>query len=186
MSTAEPSATADLYDEHGENLQSCDLQMRQYGATRRFGGTITTVRCFEDNALVKSILGEDGEGRVLVVDGGGSIHTALMGDMIAKIAMTNRWAGIVINGAVRDVAVLTELPIGIKALGSNPRKSAKSGAGDREVVVAFGGTTFPPAPRVRSSVSSCARAPATCARPCRPAATSLTPRPTTAAAAFAA
>ena len=98
MSTAEPSATADLYDEHGENLQSCDLQMRQYGATRRFGGTITTVRCFEDNALVKSILGEDGMGRVLVVDGGGSIHTALMGDMIAKIAMTNRWAGIVING----------------------------------------------------------------------------------------
>jgi regulator of ribonuclease activity A len=144
MSTAEPSATADLYDEHGENLQSCDLQMRQYGATRSFAGTITTVRCFEDNALVKSILGEDGEGRVLVVDGGGSIHTALMGDMIAKIAMTNRWAGVVINGAVRDVAVLAELPIGIKALGSNPRKSAKSGAGDREIVVAFGGTTFRP------------------------------------------
>ena len=144
MPTAEPPATADLYDEHGEDLQSCDLQMRQYGATRRFGGTITAVRCFEDNALVKSILGEDGEGRVLVVDGGGSIHTALMGDMIAKIAMTNRWAGIVINGAVRDVAVLAELPIGIKALGSNPRKSAKSGAGDREVVVAFGGTTFQP------------------------------------------
>ena len=128
MPTAEPPATADLYDEHGENLQSCDLQMRQYGATRRFGGTITTVRCFEDNALVKSVLSEDGEGHVLVVDGGGSIHTALMGDVIAKIAITNRWAGVVINGAVRDVAVLAELPIGIKALGSNPRKSAKSGA----------------------------------------------------------
>jgi regulator of ribonuclease activity A len=144
MSTAEPSATADLYDEHGENLQSCDLQMRQYGATRRFSGTITTVRCFEDNALVKSILGEDGEGRVLVVDGGGSIHTALIGDIVAKIAITNKWAGVVINGAVRDVATLATLPIGIKALGSNPRKSAKSGAGDREVVVAFGGTTFQP------------------------------------------
>jgi regulator of ribonuclease activity A len=116
MSTAEPSATADLYDEHGENLQSCDLQMRQYGATRRFGGTITTVRCFEDNALVKSILGEDGVGRVLVVDGGGSIHTALIGDIIAKIAITNRWAGVVINGAVRDVAVLAELPIGCIAI----------------------------------------------------------------------
>ena len=144
MSTAEPSATADLYDEHGENLQSCDLQMRQYGATKSFGGTISTVRCFDDNVLVKSILGEDGDGRVLVVDGGGSLHTTLMGDMIAEIAMTNRWAGIVINGAVRDVAALAKLPIGIKALGSNPRKSAKTGAGDRDVVVAFGGTTFQP------------------------------------------
>jgi regulator of ribonuclease activity A len=144
MPTAEVPATADLYDEHGENLQSCDLQMRQYGATRSFGGTITTVRCFDDNVLVKSILGEDGEGRVLVVDGGGSMHTALMGDMIAEIAMTNRWAGIVINGAVRDVAALAKLPIGVKALGSNPRKSAKTGAGDRDVIVAFGGTTFQP------------------------------------------
>jgi regulator of ribonuclease activity A len=144
MPTAEVPATADLYDEHGENLQSCDLQMRQYGATKSFGGTISTVRCFDDNVLVKSILGEDGDGRVLVVDGGGSLHTTLMGDMIAEIAVTNRWAGIVINGAVRDVAALAKLPIGIKALGSNPRKSAKTGAGDRQVVVAFGGTTFQP------------------------------------------
>jgi len=144
MPTAEVPATADLYDEHGENLQSCDLQMRQYGATKSFGGTISTVRCFDDNVLVKSILGEDGDGRVLVVDGGGSLHTTLMGDMIAEIAMTNRWAGIVINGAVRDVAALAKLPIGIKAVGSNPRKSAKTGAGDRDVVVAFGGTTFQP------------------------------------------
>lgn len=150
MPTAEVPATADLYDEHGESLQSCDLQMRQYGATRSFGGTITTVRCFDDNVLVKSILGEDGEGRVLVVDGSGSVHTALMGDMIAEIAMTNRWAGIVINGAVRDVAGLAKLPIGIKALGSNPRKSAKSGAGDRDVVVAFGGTTFQPGDKLYS------------------------------------
>ncbi len=144
MPTADVPATADLYDEHGENLQSCDLQMRQYGATKSFGGTISTVRCFDDNVLVKSILGEDGDGRVLVVDGGGSLHTTLMGDMIAEIAMTNRWAGIVINGAVRDVAALAKLPIGIKALGSNPRKSAKTGAGDRDVVVAFGGATFQP------------------------------------------
>lgn len=150
MPTAEVPATADLYDEHGESLQSCDLQMRQYGTIRSFGGTITTVRCFDDNVLVKSILGEDGEGRVLVVDGSGSVHTALMGDMIAEIAMTNRWTGIVINGAVRDVAGLAKLPIGIKALGSNPRKSAKSGAGDRDVVVAFGGTTFQPGDKLYS------------------------------------
>jgi regulator of ribonuclease activity A len=137
-------ATADLYDEHGESLQSCDCQLRQYGAVRSFSGTITTLPCFEDNALAKSVLGEDGKRSVLVIDGGGSIHTALMGDMIARIAMTNGWAGIVINGAVRDVAILAELPIGIKALGSNPRKSAKTGAGERDVSVEFGGATFPP------------------------------------------
>ena len=135
-------ATADLYDEHGDNLQSCDLQFRQYGATRSFAGTITTVRCHQDNALLKSVLGEDGAGRVLVVDGGGSLHTALMGDLIATMARDNGWSGVIIHGAVRDVAVLAELSIGIKALGSNPRKSTKTGAGERDQPVEFGGATF--------------------------------------------
>ena len=137
--------TADLYDEYGERLQSCDLQLRQYGSVHAFFGTITTVRCFQDNALLKSILTEeDGTGRVLVIDGEGSLHTALMGDMIAKIAVENHWAGIIINGAVRDVAVLSQLPIGVKALGSNPRKSTKTGAGERHVVVDFGAAAFLP------------------------------------------
>jgi regulator of ribonuclease activity A len=136
--------TADLYDEYEERLQSCDLQLRQYGGRRVFAGPIATVRCFEDNALVKAVLGSPGEGRVLVVDGGASMHTALMGDLIAGSAVANGWAGVVIHGAVRDVAALAELDLGVKALGSNPRKSAKTGAGERDVVVTFGGVSFTP------------------------------------------
>ena len=137
-------ATADLYDERGDQLDSCDLQLRQYGGRRAFSGRFVTVRCHQDNALLKSILGEPGEGRVLVVDGGGSLHTALMGDVIASTAVENGWSGVVINGAVRDVAALRELDLGVKALGSNPRRSGKEGTGERDVPVAFGGVTFRP------------------------------------------
>ncbi len=137
-------STADLYDEHGEALGSCDVQLRGFGGVGRFSGPAATIRCHEDNALVKAVLSEPGGGRVLVVDGGGSLHTALMGDLIASSAVANGWAGVVIHGAVRDVAVLRTLPLGVKALGSNPRKSAKTGAGDRDVPVTFGGATFAP------------------------------------------
>ncbi|GAA0977619.1 ribonuclease E activity regulator RraA [Acrocarpospora macrocephala] len=137
-------ATADLYDERGEQLDSCDLQFRQYGRRRAFHGVITTVRCHQDNVLLKAALSEPGAGRVLVVDGGGSLHTALMGDVIAGLAVGNGWSGVIINGAVRDVAALGELDLGIKALGSNPRKSAKEGTGERDVPVTFGGVTFTP------------------------------------------
>lgn len=136
--------TADLYDERGEQFDSCDLQLSQYGGRRAFSGTVATVRCHEDNVLLRSALEQPGEGHVLVVDGGGSLHTALMGDVIAGLAVTNGWAGVIINGAVRDVAALRELDLGIKALGSNPRKSAKTGAGERDVPVTFGGATFHP------------------------------------------
>ncbi|MEU4159120.1 ribonuclease E activity regulator RraA [Actinoplanes sp. NPDC026670] len=144
------TSTADLYDEHGEKLGSCDTQFRQYGAVTSFSGPAVTVRCFQDNALLKSILSEPGEGRVLVVDGGASVHTALMGDLIAGLAVTNGWSGVIINGAVRDVAALRELPVGIKALGSNPRKSGKTGAGDRDVPLEFGNCTFTPGAQVHS------------------------------------
>ncbi|MFJ6195884.1 ribonuclease E activity regulator RraA [Micromonospora sp. NPDC092111] len=139
-----PDSTADLYDRHGDALGSCDTQLGQFGGVTAFAGPAVTVRCFQDNALVKSIVAEPGEGRVLVVDGGGSVHTALMGDLIAGAAARNGWAGVVINGAVRDVAALRTLPIGIKALGSNPRKSAKTGAGERDVEVTFGNCVFTP------------------------------------------
>ncbi|HWS39299.1 MAG TPA: ribonuclease E activity regulator RraA [Actinoplanes sp.] len=138
------TSTADLFDEHGENLGSCDTQFRQYGGNPVFHGPVVTVSCFEDNALLKSVLSTPGEGRVLVVDGGGSVHRALMGDIIAGLAVDNGWAGVIINGAVRDVAALRELPIGIKALGSNPRKSTKTGAGDRDVPIEIGGCRFVP------------------------------------------
>jgi regulator of ribonuclease activity A len=136
--------TADLVDEHGEALQSCDLQFRQFGGRSRFHGPIRTVECFQDNLLVKQVLSEPGAGAVLVVDGAGSLHSALVGDLIAGLARDNGWAGVVVNGAVRDVAALRDLDVGIKALGSNPRKSAKEGAGQVDVPVTFGGATFRP------------------------------------------
>jgi regulator of ribonuclease activity A len=135
-------STADLVDEHGEALQSCDLQLRQFGGRRRFHGPIRTVACFEDNALVRQVLSEPGDGAVLVVDGGGSLHTALVGDLIAGLAQANGWAGVVVHGAVRDTEALGGLDIGIKALGSNPRKSAKAATGQIDVPVRFGGVTF--------------------------------------------
>lgn len=137
-------STADLVDEHGEALQSCDLQLRQFGGRRRFHGPIRTVACFEDNALVRRVLSEPGDGAVLVVDGGGSLHTALVGDLIAGLAQANGWAGLVVHGAVRDTEALGGLAIGIKALGSNPRKSAKLATGQVDVPVHFGGVSFRP------------------------------------------
>jgi len=143
-------ATADLVDEYGDKLDSCDLQLHQYGARARFHGRIVTVRCHEDNAMLKSVLSEPGAGQVLVVDGGGSLHRALMGDVIAAIARDSGWAGVIIHGAVRDVAVLRTLDLGVKALGSNPRKSTKTGAGEHNVPVTFGGCTFTPGADVYS------------------------------------
>jgi regulator of ribonuclease activity A len=120
----EITATADLYDQHGEDLQSFSLQFRHYGGRTSFSGVVSTVRCHRDNALVKAALAEPGEGRVLVVDGGASLESALMGDLIAASAVEHGWVGVVIHGAVRDVAAIRELPFGALALGSNPRKSA--------------------------------------------------------------
>jgi regulator of ribonuclease activity A len=137
-------ATADLYDDFGAELASCATQFRSYGARPRFWGRIETVRCFEDNALLKKALSTAGDVRVLVVDGGGSLGAALMGDMIAGSAVAQGWAGVVINGCVRDVVALGSLDLGIKALGSNPRKSSKEGTGERDVPVEFGGVTFRP------------------------------------------
>lgn len=136
--------TADLVDEIGAEVRSCDLQFRQFGARRQFAGRISTVRCHQDNALLKSVLAEPGAGGVLVVDGDGSLHTALVGDVIAELARSNGWSGLILHGAVRDAATLGTLDIGIKALGTNPRKSTKTGAGERDVPLRFGGVDFVP------------------------------------------
>jgi len=136
--------TADLVDDIGPDVRSCDLQFRQFGGRAQFAGPISTVRCFEDNALLKSVLSQPGGGGVLVIDGAGSLHTALVGDVIAELARSNSWAGLVVAGAVRDAAALRGIDIGIKALGTNPRKSTKTGAGERDVEVALGGVAFVP------------------------------------------
>ena len=135
--------TCDLFDAD-ESLQSVSLQMENLGALPKFSGPIRTVRCYRDNGLVKSLLNSPGEGSVLVVDGAGSLESALMGDMIAAAAVANGWAGVVINGAIRDRVALAQTDLGIKALGSNPRKSAKDSVGSVDIVVDFGGVTFTP------------------------------------------
>lgn len=134
--------TADLYDERGDELASVSLQFQSLGGRSHFSGPVRTIRCFQDNGLVKSTLATPGNGNVLVVDGGGSLGTALMGDMIAESAVANGWAGVVINGAIRDREAITGLDLGVKALGSNPKKSAKAGAGEVDVDVLIDGVTI--------------------------------------------
>ncbi|ASU82156.1 S-adenosylmethionine--2-demethylmenaquinone methyltransferase [Nocardiopsis gilva YIM 90087] len=141
---SEVFATADLIDAHGEAIVTCETQFRQFGGRTAFYGPIATIKCHEDNAMVKEQLNQPGEGWVLVVDGGGSLRTALMGDLIAQAAFDNGWAGVVINGAVRDTATLAKLDLGIKALGSTPRKSTKTGAGHLDGAVSFGNVVFTP------------------------------------------
>ncbi|MDQ0680967.1 regulator of ribonuclease activity A [Arthrobacter pascens] len=136
--------TADLYDERGEDLASVSIQFQSLGGRSHFSGPVRTIRCFQDNALVKSTLATPGNGAVLVVDGGGSLATALMGDMIAESAVANGWAGVVINGAIRDRQAIAGLDLGVKALGSNPRKSAKAGAGEVDVDLEIDGVAIRP------------------------------------------
>jgi regulator of ribonuclease activity A len=136
--------TADLVDAIGADVRSCDVQFRQFGAHTQFAGPISTVRCFQDNALLKSVLSTPGDGGVLMIDGGGSLHTALVGDLIADLARSNGWSGLIVNGAVRDAAALRGIELGIKALGTNPRKSGKTGAGELDVRVSLGGVEFVP------------------------------------------
>jgi regulator of ribonuclease activity A len=136
--------TADLYDELGEQLKVAAPIFRDFGGRSSFEGPLATVKVFEDNSLVRASLSEAGAGRVLVVDGGGSLRCALLGDQLAKLAYTNGWAGVVVWGCVRDVEALAEIPLGVKALGAIPRKSAKLGEGTRQVPVRFAEVEFVP------------------------------------------
>ena len=146
--TRTPVNTADLYDERGEELDSLAVQFQSLGGRSHFAGPVRTIRCLEDNGLVKSVLATPGDGAVLVVDGGGSLRTALMGDMIAASAVENGWAGVVINGSIRDRVAIAGLPLGVKALGSNPRKSAKNGAGELDVELVIDGVSIRPGQRI--------------------------------------
>ena len=137
-------STSDLYDAFGDSCQSCATQFRQYGRRTVFSGKIRTVRCIGDNVLLRRMLETTSKCEVLVVDGSGYLGAALMGSMLAELGLMNGWAGALIFGAVRDVNALLTLDFGIKALGSNPRKSEKHGAGYVDVVVSFGGATFTP------------------------------------------
>ena len=120
--------TTDLLDKHPE-LEACEAGLEHYGGVRRFSGEVVTVRCFEDNSLVRELLKTPGQGRVLVVDGGGSRRCALVGDLLAEAGRANGWAGVVVAGCVRDTLALAALPIGVLALGVQPRRSEKHGQG---------------------------------------------------------
>jgi regulator of ribonuclease activity A len=136
--------TADLSDEFGDEVLVAEPLLRDWGGRASFAGMVETLRVFEDNALVRQALEAPGRGRVLVIDGGGSLRTALVGGNLAALAHRNGWTGIVVYGCIRDTAELAGIPIGIKALQTVPRKSAKSGAGEHGVSVIFAGVTIAP------------------------------------------
>lgn len=136
--------TADLCDAFTPSLQVVQPLFRDYGGATRFAGPIDTVRVFEDNTLVRQALETPGQGRVLVVDGGGSLRAALVGGQLAALARENRWAGLIVNGCIRDAAETRRIPIGIKALNTSPMRSGKTGAGERAVSVSFAGVAFTP------------------------------------------
>ncbi|MCB1702777.1 MAG: ribonuclease E activity regulator RraA [Pseudomonadales bacterium] len=136
-------STPDLTDAHPE-ARAIELQFASFGAIARFHGPAVTIKCHEDNSLVKQCVAEPGAGRVIVVDGGGSLRRALLGDMLAEQAAANGWAGLVINGAVRDVDEIAATSIGVQALGRCALKTEKLGMGQRDVVVSFGGVSIAP------------------------------------------
>lgn len=137
-------ALADLYDVHGENLRVAAPIFRDFGGAPSFEGPVAIVKVHEDNSLVRASLEQPGEGRVLVVDGGGSLRCALVGDQLGELAVRNGWRGIVVYGCVRDAAQLAALPVGIKAIAANPRKSLRKGEGSRDIAVRFAEVTIAP------------------------------------------
>lgn len=136
--------TADLMDKFQDELQSCEIQFNNYGGRTSFYGPCKTLKCHNDNQLVRETLKSDGKGRVLVIDGGGSTYSALVGDLLAEFGHKNKWAGIVVNGVIRDVAAMRQLDLGVKAIGSNPRRSSKEGAGEVDTPVSFGTLNIKP------------------------------------------
>lgn len=137
--------TADLCDKYSDEVQIVEpMVFGDFGGRLEFAGPISTVKCFEDNSLVRAALEQPGQGRVLVVDGGGSDRCALMGDNVAQLMLDNDWAGALIYGCIRDSGEIAELDVAVKALATHPKKSNKRNIGDQDVEVRFAGVTFRP------------------------------------------
>lgn len=142
-------STCDFCDAHKDNhsgaLRVLAPVFQDFGGVSVFAGPVVTVRCHEDNSMVKQILEKEaGQGRVLLVDGAASVHRALMGGSIAAAAARNGWAGVVVSGAVRDIAELRAAPMGVRALALVPMPTSRAGQGQRDVVINVGGCTVRP------------------------------------------
>lgn len=141
--------TTDLLDNNEALIQQEQLRIlapmfQRYGGKTAFAGQIVTLKLFEDNSLVRAVLGESGTGKVLVIDGGGSMRCALLGDQLAEMAVKNGWEGVVVYGCIRDSAAINALPLGVRALNTHPLKTVKKNIGERDVNVTFGGVTLKP------------------------------------------
>lgn len=153
--------TADVSDDNDGRYDVCETQFREYGGRAAVAGSIRTVLCDDDSILVKRVIEEDGDGSVLVVDGGASLRCALFGEKSARIAVEHGWLGVIVHGAVRDVAALSELPLSVKALGTSPRRARQQGAGAVDIPLAFGGACFEPGGRLWSDCDGIVVAPLT-------------------------
>ncbi len=141
--------TPDLLDNNEDKVRDGSLRVvapmfRSYGGRREFSGQIVTLKLFEDNSLVRELLAGSGKGKVLLIDGGGSLRCALVGDQLAILAHKNHWEGIVVYGCIRDSGDIGQIDIGVRALATHPLKSVKKGVGERDLAVSFGGVTFRP------------------------------------------
>lgn len=136
--------TCDLCDLHEARVRVLDLPLRDYGGRLAFDGTVSTIKAYEDNSLVREAVAEAGNGRVLVIDGGGSMRRAMLGDLLAAKAVENGWAGVIVHGAIRDSGAIGAMELGVKALGTCPRKTDKLGQGARDVAIEIGGLAIRP------------------------------------------
>lgn len=134
--------TTDLCDDNEGKAHAVAPMFRSFGGKTRFAGPIRTLKVFEDNALVRSTLNTPGQGAVLVVDAGGSMRCAMLGDQLALLGVKNGWAGVIMYGCIRDSGPIGGMDLGVFALGTHPMKSVKKGAGDLDIPVSFGGVTF--------------------------------------------
>jgi regulator of ribonuclease activity A len=136
--------TTDLYDANEGRVQVAEPLLKNFGGCARFAGQIVTLKVFEDNTLVREVLASDGGGKVLVIDGGGSLRCALLGDQIAELAVKNNWEGVVIYGCIRDSLAIKALALGVQAIATNPKKSVKRGEGQQGLSLHFAAVTFTP------------------------------------------
>lgn len=134
--------TTDLCDDNEGKVHAVAPMFRSFGGKTRFAGPIRTLKVFEDNALVRSTLNTPGQGAVLVVDAGGSMRCAMLGDQLALLGVKNGWTGVIMYGCIRDSGPIGGMDLGVFALGTHPMKSVKKGAGDLDIPVSFGGVTF--------------------------------------------